>query len=100
MSEVSSLFSASHHGHRLVFFDLGLAKHDRVKLIHYEALVQEPEMYMREITSFVGIEFEKRMVEGIFDTSVGKHDPPLLTTLIREECETTYRRLCDEFLGK
>ena len=58
------------------FFSLGLDQHPRMRLIRYEPLVQDPEQHFPEVFHHVGAPFERRFVEAVRKSSVGRRAAP------------------------
>lgn len=76
-----------------LFFDLDLDQQDRLLLVQYERIVQNPGRSMEDIAEFLGIQFAPSMPEGIFTTSV-KHEPAnSIDSQVRAECLGLWRRL-------
>jgi hypothetical protein len=77
-----------------LYFDLKLDGCNRVKLINYESLVSNPHEEFRSICQFIGMEFQPRITEGIFSSSVRRHPAPEIDPVIRSDCEELWQRLC------
>jgi hypothetical protein len=76
-----------------LFFDLGLKARDDVALVSYERFLDDPERSMRGVCEFIGVPFERRMIERI-----GRRPPATAGDLdidprIRSVCDDLERRL-------
>ncbi len=76
-----------------LFFNLGLNRLENIRLIQYEALVQDPEPGFRAICEFIGLEFEAHLTDGIFSFSIGRDTPPDIDPAIREACDAMWAQL-------
>lgn len=76
-----------------LYFDLGLDREERVKLIGYESLVNNAGLEIRDACDFLGLKFEPAMAADIFATSVGRDEPPDMDPAIKSACETLWQRL-------
>ena len=76
-----------------LYFDLNLYQDPRVKIIHYETIVAEPEKEFQSLFQFLGLKYEPHVIEGVFSTSVGKNAPPNIAPEIREQCEALLQQL-------
>jgi hypothetical protein len=76
-----------------LFFDLGLGKTNKARLVCYEAVVSNPVAEFRGLCEFLGVRFEPGMAGGIFDSSVQKDPEPNLDDRIQAECERLWQRL-------
>ena len=80
-----------------LFFDLGLHREERVKLVHYETVVAQPEREFKSIFRFLGLEFEPPVIEGIHPFAVRRAPPPSIEPQIRADCEEMWQRLLHHF---
>lgn len=76
-----------------LYFDFNLQRHKRVKLIQYEALVNDPAGQMAAIATFLNIRFDKAMSAGVFATSVQHRPTPNLDPTIAAACQKLWERL-------
>jgi hypothetical protein len=76
-----------------LYFDLGLDREERAKLIGYEFMVANPDAYIKDACDFLGLKFEPAMIDGIFATSVGRDNPPPMDEDIAAACEALWKRL-------
>lgn len=76
-----------------LFFDLGLNEHDRLRLVHYERIVQAPARSMTAIAEFLGIRFAPSMSDGILSSSVGQVPVQSIDSGVRAECLELWKRL-------
>ena len=76
-----------------LYFDLGLNRHKRVKLIQYEAVVQDPAGQLANIAAFLDIGNDQRMTEGIFASSVQHRPVPNLAPAIAAACQKLWEEL-------
>ncbi|MCP4423358.1 MAG: sulfotransferase [Chloroflexi bacterium] len=79
-----------------LFYDLKLDKNDRAFLIRYETLVADSKPQMMALVEFLGLQFEEKMAEEIFTSSVGRDDPPEIDEEIQAACDRLYRRLSED----
>jgi Sulfotransferase domain len=77
----------------LIYFDLGLAKDQRVLLARYEDLVTRPEEYFLRIFGFIGCYFDQRYIDDIFATSVKKNSHHAINKEIELLCREMLERL-------
>jgi hypothetical protein len=76
-----------------LYFDLGLIRDDRVRLVGYESLVANPGPHLEAACDFLGLKFEPKMTAGIFATSVSRHEVPAIDQEIETACEILWQRL-------
>ena len=79
-----------------LFFDLHLDQREDVRAVKYEAVVFEPRKELESLCEFLGIQFHRRMAEGIFSSDVKGNPPPAIDEQIRADCEDLWQRLCDQ----
>jgi len=82
-----------------LYFDLNLFEDPRVKIVHYESVVAEPEREFRAMFQFLGLKYEPHVTKGVFSSSIGKHTPPAIAPELREECEQLRERLLQQAHG-
>ncbi|MDP2307595.1 MAG: glycosyltransferase [Pseudomonadota bacterium] len=75
------------------FFELGLDRHPRVRLVNYEDLVSRPEAAFAEVFAHVGAPFEHAFLERVHASSVGRKEPPRASPEIRALCADLLARL-------
>jgi hypothetical protein len=75
-----------------LFFERGLDRDPRVRVIHYENLVQNPQAEFAGIFQFLKLKYAPWMGKDIFGTSVGKHREPDIDAPIRALCEEMMTR--------
>jgi len=76
-----------------LYFDLGLDREDRVRLLRYEDLAADPEPGFRELCGFLGLAFDPEIAAGVFASSIGKEAAPDLAPSVRAACEALMERL-------
>lgn len=76
-----------------VYFDLNLHKDPRVLIVQYEDTVQNPGPAFQRIFRFLGLPFDPQVVEGVFASSVGKHNWLGTDPAIEEVCDALKTRL-------
>jgi hypothetical protein len=74
--------------------DLDLAKDPRVRLVHYEAVLDEPEAQLLGLCRFLGVHYRPAMAEGVHAAKPSP-EPLNLDPAIRSACEALYERLCE-----
>jgi hypothetical protein len=79
-----------------LYFDLNLDQEERTRVIHYETIVSEPEREFKRIFQFLGLDYQGRVIEGIFSTSVGKNEKPDIDPEIRTQCNELFALLLDQ----
>lgn len=76
-----------------LYYDLGLDTSERVKLVRYGSLAENPATVLSEVTKFLGIPFNSRMAKGIHATSIGKEAAPIIDNVIDKHCSQLWHRL-------
>jgi hypothetical protein len=77
----------------LLYFHLNLDTNERVRLGCYEAVVTNPEPELRSLTEFLGFQYEPKISEGIFSSSINRNPEPEIDMAIRADCEELWRDL-------
>lgn len=77
----------------ILFFDQAFGDNEQVLLISYEALVKQPEVQVKKICHFMGIEYHSRMIKGVFSSSINRRKQPDIDPKIRELCDTLQLKL-------
>lgn len=76
-----------------LFFDQQLENHDRVKVVPYDSMVAEPDLMMREIYEFCGIQYPgDSLVTGVHRQSVGLGKKVDISEEIASLCNSLWRR--------
>jgi hypothetical protein len=76
----------------ILFFEQGFEHDERVKLISYETLVQEPEREGRQIFDFLGIPFSTRITRKVSRASIRKKPAPEIDSEVSDLCQTLMLR--------
>jgi Sulfotransferase domain len=77
-----------------LYFDLNLARHDRVWLCKYESLVRQPEAELSRICSWAGLDVDvRRMIRPVHSMSIQKGAGVSLTPDVEKICEGLLARL-------
>jgi hypothetical protein len=76
-----------------LYFDLNLYKNPRVLLVQYEDAVLNKEKAFRRIFDFLGFPYDPATIEGVFASSVDKHDWPGVDLAVQEVCNALKSRL-------
>jgi hypothetical protein len=76
-----------------LFFDRGLDKRDDVFLCAYEDLVSDPELMMRAIYDFLGVEFPARHITKRVHGEAPRGDTALISPDVRAICEELLAKL-------
>jgi hypothetical protein len=84
----------------ILFFEQGLDVDDRVKLILYEKLVSCPDVEVKAIFDFLGIEFHPRVIRWVSPRSIRKRPTPDIAPDVREICEMLQGRFQDLYMQK
>ncbi|WP_341328154.1 sulfotransferase [Methylotuvimicrobium sp. KM2] len=71
----------------MLFFNQRFQQDNRVLVISYEDLVTQPEFNVKNICNFIGIEYQDRMIKGIFSSSIKRRNPPEIDPKVRELCD-------------
>lgn len=74
--------------------DMDLAKDPRVRLVHYEAVLDDPVEQLRGLCRFLGVGYRSAMAEGV-RASKAAPEPLAIDPEIRSACEALYERLCE-----
>lgn len=77
----------------LRFFEQGLAPDPRVRLVHYDDLVTNPDREFAGIFALAGIAFTPRVMKHVRASSVGRNAPPRLRGDIDALCAALYARM-------
>jgi hypothetical protein len=78
-----------------LLFDQELDSDERVLLLQYDALVQEPKAYIEEIEAFCGIRILSYAASRVYKSSVRKEDSPRIAPEIKALCDDMLMRLQD-----
>lgn len=70
-----------------LFFEQGLERDSRVRLVPYEALVTDPHRRVPPLFEFMQIPFEPRVMARVTARSVRKHAAPAIAPAVRELCD-------------
>lgn len=76
-----------------LYFELGLNERDDVTLVSYRSLVEHPEETMRPMCSFLGLDFDPRLVAHIKNRARGSAAPVDLDPVVRRACQELQDRL-------
>lgn len=79
-----------------LYFDLGMFKDERIKLVKYEKIVANPEKEFANLCQFLGIAYEPAMIDGVFSSSIGKDATPELDPVVQADCDELFDRLSQE----
>lgn len=77
-----------------LYEDLDLAKDPRVRLVHYEAVLDDPQAQFLELCRFLGVHYRPAMAEGVHAPKP-QSEPLELDPAIRSACEALYERLSE-----
>lgn len=75
-----------------LFFEQGLDRDPRVRLVAYESLVQNPEAECRAIFDFLEIPFTRDITRGVFSTSIRHRPLSEIEAPVAELCEGLAQR--------
>jgi len=75
------------------FFEWESAQQERILVLKYEDLAQNPKDGCRALAEFSGLPYDKRMAKGIHTRSVMKTNAPQLNTAIADACQAMEVRL-------
>ncbi|HCW91031.1 MAG TPA: hypothetical protein DHU56_13415 [Marinobacter sp.] len=81
------------------YASLGLDNDQRVKLVSYEELVNNPREVTKGLAEFLDIPWSSRMTEGIFSKSVGKSPSPNISPEIEKECQKVWAYLAKRIVS-
>lgn len=79
-----------------LFIDMHLNQNERVLLVRYESLVNNPIREFERLCGFLNLRFDPNYVAGIFSTSVKKNKPPDIGEKVRHACDNLWIRLSQE----
>jgi hypothetical protein len=83
----------------VLFFEQGLDRDPRIRVVKYETLVSTPDQEFREIFSFLGLVYSRRVAAVVHSKSIRKNAPPRIDPAIREVCDALTARF-DEVLQR
>jgi hypothetical protein len=83
----------------MLFFEQGLDRDPRVRVVKYETLVSTPDQEFRELFDFLGLTYSRRVASVVHSRSIRKNVPPRIDPAIREVCDALSRRF-DEVLQR
>jgi hypothetical protein len=75
------------------YASLGLDNEQRVKLVSYEELVNNPREVTKDLAEFLEVPWSSKMTEGVFNKSVGKSPSPNISPEIERECQKVWTYL-------
>lgn len=81
-----------------LFFDLGLDQRGDVILVSYDAMIAEPERWMRALAAFLGVAYRPDLVGHIERRSPGPR-PAQIDPRVRDLCEELLARLDEHLRG-
>ncbi len=70
----------------VLFFEQGLDRDPRVRLVRYESLVRTPDQEFRRIFDFLGLDYSRRIAASVHARSIRKNATPPIEPGIREIC--------------
>jgi hypothetical protein len=73
------------------YFELSLDSSEQVRMFRYEDLVSRPLEAFTEMFAFCGCPFHPHLTTQIFDTSIGRYEPPKIDPAIATLCEELAR---------
>jgi len=73
------------------YFEFSLATNEQVRVFRYEDLVSRPAEAFAQMFAFCGCPFDPRLTNGIFASSVGRHEAPKIDASITALCEELSR---------
>lgn len=76
-----------------LYFDLNLYGDNRVKLINYEKLVQNPTQEIKSICDFLKLCYHPNLSKGVFSSSIRRDQPPKIDRQIQEDCLALWEKL-------
>ena len=76
----------------MTFFEQGLDRDPRVRVIRYEQLVSRPQQEFERVFDFLGLAYRRRVSAKVHARSVRKNPPPSIDADIAS--------LCDQMLGR
>lgn len=77
-----------------LFFDMNLYQEPRIKSVQYESVVLDPTREFQDICRFLELQFEFKMADGIFSSSIKRGPPPPIDLRIEADCKELWQRLC------
>lgn len=82
-----------------LFFDLGLDRRGDVILVSYDAMIAEPERWMRAVAAFLGVPYRSELVAHIEPRGLGPR-PIEIDPRVRDLCEELLVRLDGHLRGE
>jgi hypothetical protein len=83
-----------------LYFDLGLFKDKRVKLVQYEAVVAEPVKEFESLCHYLNLSYKPQIAKDVFSSSVKRNSAPEIAPQIQGVCEALWQRLCSHLNGQ
>jgi len=78
-----------------LYCDQGLDSDPRVRLVHYQLVLEQPEAQLREVCDFLGIGYRARMSPGVEPRNRHTSESLGVEPSIAEACDALYARLAD-----
>lgn len=72
----------------VLFFEQGLDRDPRVRVVRYEDLVTDPQHTFAEVFRFLGLAYTARVSRRVFASSVRKTPPPAVDPGVRTLCDS------------
>jgi len=79
-----------------LYFDQGLDGDDRVRVMFYEAFVQDPKRYGAAMLQWAGVQPTNFALKKVTPSSIGRYDSPSIDPDIAERCSALYTRFARE----
>lgn len=79
----------------LLFFQMGLDRDRRVKLLSYEALVSAPAQQCEQVFAFLDLPFSPFITRKVFASSISKKAPPPVAEPVARLCDELTQRFAD-----
>ena len=76
-----------------LFFELGLDRDPRVRLISYESLVSAPVEIVQDLCNDAGLPFQEAMVADVSPRSIGRNPLPPVDPAVVALCDQLYQHL-------
>ncbi len=77
----------------ILFFENHFPDNDRVMLISYEQMVQDPQNHFNTIFTFLDLKYTPRISKNVHSRSIRLREPREIDQNIRDQCNMLYKKL-------
>ncbi|MGD8750765.1 MAG: sulfotransferase [Anaerolineales bacterium] len=76
-----------------LYYDMGMDNDERIILVNYEDLAQNPRSGFERVTRFIGVSYSEKMIDGVFTTSLRKDPSPSVAEKVIHACQELWQNL-------